>query len=160
MSHLAAGDLSGGSLSPKAYECGILTHKSLWSDFGLKWKGRYPPSEIVIPCYPQIPSNDCIFLFALVVFDLINKCLSIISYQISSLVVKDLIFRLIIYLLIYPIRMVWYPSPPRSLCPLQGMREMALLVITYFLGWRSVSSVEHILRPGLLLPLEAPVYRR
>ena len=82
----------------------ILTHRSLWSDFLPRLKVRYPTCEIVIPCNPKIPSIDWRFLYAFVVADIIDMCLSMISYQSPSLVVKDNTFLLEYIRLYHPLK--------------------------------------------------------
>ena len=83
-----------GGVYLKATRCGILTHRSLWSDFVIKLKGGYLPWAILISCDPHIPYIACLFLFSLLVAGPIDPCMSFISSQSPSLAVKELVFFL------------------------------------------------------------------
>ena len=150
----------GGRGSPKETNWGFLNHRSIWSYFEPKWKGRYPPCGILIPCDHHIYSIAWYFLFELMVAGPINMCLSMIIFRSPILVVKDLSFYWEFILWYPPLKLFGPLCFSRFLCTLLYLREMMFWDIPFFLDWKNESYVVHILIPGFPLILVEPVYIR
>ena len=92
LSFIASVDLVERFWSPKTYERDMLIHMSLWSEDMTWLKGRYPPSVMLIPVVPHIPSMGCLFLLLLVVAGPFLPCILSMSFLVPREESKSEIF--------------------------------------------------------------------